>query len=888
MRRLKRLGCLFLVTALLFTLIPLLPFLEDSDVYAFEYSSFINDSRWKNGVSWGSGQRPKTAPSAQWWGCAAYAYDFAKVVFGKSNPRAGTRFTNVSQIRAGDVLTVGNQSDGTGHWFCVLKRDGNKLYTAEGNYSSRVRIGWNYTISGSKFKEDKRAFNCGYHFAPAQTTKYYLDVNGRVSGSDVGNLSGVATFDMYINGKAVATGVTDYYQQVDAGSKYEIRNIKPTAAYAYAGVSAGSLSGTVNAATSVRLSFNTAQYTLYAYPNYSGMNYISHTDFTSSAYLSSDTSDTSAVIITRDTAVSLVAVDAATTHNGHNSLKITNYSAGASGKDLAIRTNTQGSKTYNLYGGDERPMILSFYAKASNPGTTMNFRWGYEGVDSYRPVTLTTDWAYYTVRMDKIADCGQYFHPYIDRAGTVWISELQLEDGSSASAFKVETGEAELATAYYGSAYPFPAAPTRAGYLFDGWYTQAVGGTQVTSLTAYHHDAIYAHWKVKPAEKINLANATVAGLKDKTYTGKAITQAITVTLNGKTLQAGTDYTVTYQNNVKVGTATVIITGKGKYTGTVKKAFQIKKAATPAKPSYVRISGADRYATSLEIAAAYKKALGVSQFSAVCVADGVNFPDALAGAYFASVNKAPIIAVRQNAPTGQQTMNSINYIKKNLKKGGTVYILGGPGSVPASVANTLKNAGFKVQRLWGQNRYLSNIEILKAAKVKAGSEFIVTTGTAFADALSASATGKPVLLVTGNALTKEQKAYLAKAQAKKFTIVGTTKDVSAGIEKQLKQYGSVSRISAKTAYERSVAVAKKYFPGTRTHINIADGRKFPDALCAGPLAIKKGGPLILTNGSSVVDYPILTYAKAAKTMKATVYGGPASVSDASARYILGID
>ena len=97
-------------------------------------------------------------------------------------------------------------------------------------------------------------------------------------------------------------------------------------------------------------------------------------------------------------------------------------------------------------------MILSFYAKASNPGTTMNFRWGYEGVDAYRPVTLTTDWAYYTVRMDKIADCGQYFHPYIDRAGTVWISELQLEDGSSASAFKVETGEAELATAYYGSA----------------------------------------------------------------------------------------------------------------------------------------------------------------------------------------------------------------------------------------------------------------------------------------------------------------------------------------------------------------------------------------------------------------------------------------------------
>ena len=174
-------------------------------------------------------------------------------------------------------------------------------------------------------------------------------------------------------------------------------------------------------------------------------------------------------------------------------------------------------------------------------------------------------------------------------------------------------------------------------------------------------------------------------------------------------------------------------------------------------------------------------------------------------------------------------------------------------------------------------------------MKAGSEIIVTTGTTFADALSASATGKPVLLMTGNALTKEQKAYLAKVQAEKITIVGTTKDVSMGIEKQLKQYvSSVSRISAATAYERSVAVAKKYFPGTQTHINIADGRKFPDALCAGPLAIKKGSPLLLTNGSFDVDYQIRVYAKSAKTTKTTVYGGPASVDDASPKYILGIN
>ncbi len=164
MRKLRRLGCLLFMAALLFTLIPRLPFMESMDVYASAYDTFINDSRWQNGTAWGNNQQPKLAPSAQWWGCAAYAYDFAKYNFGADNPRAGTAFYDVNEIRAGDVLTVGNQGDGTGHWFCVLERSGNRLYTAEGNYGSRVRIGWYYTISGNKFAEDSRPFTCGYHF----------------------------------------------------------------------------------------------------------------------------------------------------------------------------------------------------------------------------------------------------------------------------------------------------------------------------------------------------------------------------------------------------------------------------------------------------------------------------------------------------------------------------------------------------------------------------------------------------------------------------------------------------------------------------------------------------------------------------------------------------
>ena len=78
--------------------------------------------------------------------------------------------------------------------------------------------------------------------------------------------------------------------------------------------------------------------------------------------------------------------------------------------------------------------------------------------------------------------------------------------------------------------------------------------------------------------KISIAKATVSGLSNKTYTGKAITQSPVVKLSGKTLKAGTDYTVAYKNNTKVGTATVTITGKGSYTGTISKTFKINVAS----------------------------------------------------------------------------------------------------------------------------------------------------------------------------------------------------------------------------------------------------------------------------------------------------------------------
>ncbi|MBR1416299.1 MAG: SH3 domain-containing protein [Bacilli bacterium] len=63
-------------------------------------------------------------------------------------------------------------------------------------------------------------------------------------------------------------------------------------------------------------------------------------------------------------------------------------------------------------------------------------------------------------------------------------------------------------------------------------------------------------------------------LTSKNYNGKAKKPKVTITNNGTTLVNKVDYKVTYENNKKVGTAYVVITGIGKYKGTVKKKFYI--------------------------------------------------------------------------------------------------------------------------------------------------------------------------------------------------------------------------------------------------------------------------------------------------------------------------
>ena len=75
------------------------------------------------------------------------------------------------------------------------------------------------------------------------------------------------------------------------------------------------------------------------------------------------------------------------------------------------------------------------------------------------------------------------------------------------------------------------------------------------------------------AKSISGTNVTL-GTTSYTYDGTEKRPSVTVKDGSTTLISGTHYTVSYSNNVDIGTATVTITGKGNYAGTVTKTFTI--------------------------------------------------------------------------------------------------------------------------------------------------------------------------------------------------------------------------------------------------------------------------------------------------------------------------
>lgn len=94
---------------------------------------------------------------------------------------------------------------------------------------------------------------------------------------------------------------------------------------------------------------------------------------------------------------------------------------------------------------------------------------------------------------------------------------------------------------------------------------------------------IYSGQKVVPFRILekSIVNCTIYAVASQNYTGKAQTPPVVVKDGSTALVNGRDYTLTYQNNVNVGTGYVIITGAGDYKGSATRSFSIVQPAAVA-------------------------------------------------------------------------------------------------------------------------------------------------------------------------------------------------------------------------------------------------------------------------------------------------------------------
>ena len=296
---------------------------------------------------------------------------------------------------------------------------------------------------------------------------------------------------------------------------------------------------------------------------------------------------------------------------------------------------------------------------------------------------------------------------------------------------------------------------------------------------------------------------------------------------------------------------------------------------------VRIAGGNRISTALTTANKLKEVLGVEKFDTILVANAMNFPDALSGSYLAAAAKAPILLYA----AGQNTVT--DYIKANLSEGGTVYILGGESSVPESLVSALP--GIYCERVSGSGRWATSLAIIAKADSIRGTKpekVLICDGTGFADSLSASATGLPILLVNGKGtLREDQKAYLESVRGAELYAIGGVNTITPDLLKELDAYDAngAERVFGSGREQTSATVAKKFFPEAKVAA-LASSLDFPDGLSGGPVAYAMGAPLLLTRENK--EAAAKDYVNSKGITSGYIIGGEKAVSDESAAAIFG--
>ncbi len=291
-------------------------------------------------------------------------------------------------------------------------------------------------------------------------------------------------------------------------------------------------------------------------------------------------------------------------------------------------------------------------------------------------------------------------------------------------------------------------------------------------------------------------------------------------------------------------------------------------------SNYRIYGATRYDTSFEIADNLAKRFGT--FDSIIVANGETYPDALSGSYLAYEKDAPVLLINS-----EREIEVFNYIRTHLRANGTVYMLGGEYAVSKGFEERLTNSGIKSERYAGINRYGTNYEILNA-NMPRGGEVLICSGKGFADNLSASATGLPILLVD-TYFTIDQIKLLESMRPSKIYIIGGTSAVGIPVAVRAGMIATTVRIGGENRFDTSKLVADEFFPSNQETIFLTNGMNFPDGLSGAPLAMYFESPILLVNDRGYEKAN--EYVRSKGALKSYTLGGELAISQDTVEKIM---
>lgn len=232
------------------------------DPNSWNVANFVNDMNAVNGFSGANmywGKPPEVIGGFSYLGQASYSGSSSSI---QSNVLAA--------VNSGEQIILAVKNNG--HYVAVdneLTIANNEIYIMDSIRSASenagIRLVDRYETVSRVFRYRGQVTFIGgdgnsqpsVTASPEPPSNYYhLDVNGVLDGKLSPNLVSYGTVDIYINGELVAADATDFYQTYPSGTIYEVKQPDPNYGYSFSGIENGSLKGTINGETEVRLKFD--------------------------------------------------------------------------------------------------------------------------------------------------------------------------------------------------------------------------------------------------------------------------------------------------------------------------------------------------------------------------------------------------------------------------------------------------------------------------------------------------------------------------------------------------------------------------------------------------------------------------------------------------------